>query len=299
MYRLHRSLRRLSPRAISEGFTLVEVLVVIAIIGVLTAMLLPAVQASREAARRVSCLNNVTQLGLALHSYEFHNETLPPGVVNPDGPIRNEASGQHVSWIVQVLPYMEQQTMWRRFDVEAGAYAEENRPVRTATIRTLLCPSFPDLERLDSNEARSTYGGCQHDVEAPIDADNHGLLFLNSRIRYNDIYDGSSSTILLGECIPPAEAEDLGWVSGTRSTLRNTGALEQPRQPHFTEDGEPTPDQAPSDSTFVGGFGGWHASAVSVAFADGSTRAISYNIDPAVLKLLGHRADGEILSADY
>jgi hypothetical protein len=278
---------------------LVELLVVIAIIGVLVALLLPAVQAAREAARRVSCLNNVTQLGLALHSYEFHHETLPPGVVNPDGPIRNEPSGQHVSWIIQVLPHMEQQNLWRRFDLEAGAYAEENRPVRTATVHTLLCPSYPGTDRLESGVARTTYVGCHHDVEAPIDADNHGLLFLNSRIRYSDIYDGSSSTILLGECRPPAEAEDLGWVSGTRSTLRNTSRIEQPPRPQPTTNGPPASEETPLASTFVGGFGSWHAAVVDVAFADGSTRSISYNIDPAVLRLLGHRADGEILNADY
>lgn len=299
MDRLHRNPRQRSARTLRRAFTLVELLVVIAIIGVLVALLLPAVQASREAARRVSCLNNITQLSLALHSYEFHHETLPPGVVNPDGPIRNEPSGQHVSWIVQALPHMEHQALWRRFNFEAGAYADENRPVRTATAQMLLCPSFPGRNPLESGVARTTYVGCHHDVEAPIDADNHGLLFLNSRIRYSDIYDGSSSTILLGECRPPAEAEDLGWVSGTRSTLRNTGSIEQPPRPQPTTDGEPAPEETPLPSTFVGGFGGWHAAVVDVAFADGSSRAISYNIDPAVLRLLGHRADGEILNADY
>src|SRR5262245_7955511 len=87
------ALRR-SPTA----FTLVELLVVIAIIGILVALLLPAIQASREAARRSSCLNNLMQLGLACHSYEFNHESIPPGVIDKKGPIRNEAQGQHVSW---------------------------------------------------------------------------------------------------------------------------------------------------------------------------------------------------------
>src|SRR5881275_2054172 len=100
----------------ARAFTLVELLVVIAIIGILVALLLPAVQAAREAARRVSCVNNVTQLGLSLHNYEFHFESLPAGVTNPEGPIRNEPQGNHTSWIVKILPYMEQNALYRHFD---------------------------------------------------------------------------------------------------------------------------------------------------------------------------------------
>src|SRR6476646_8785498 len=98
-----------------RAFTLVELLVVIAIIGVLVALLLPAVQAAREAARRVSCVNNITQLGLSLHNYEFHYESLPAGVTNPEGPIRNEPQGIHVSWIITILPYLEQNAVYRKF----------------------------------------------------------------------------------------------------------------------------------------------------------------------------------------
>ena len=108
-----------APRG-PRGFTLVELLVVIAIIGVLVALLLPAVQAAREAARRTACLNNVTQLNLAIHNFEFHFESLPPGVTNADGPIRNEPKGTHVSWIVTILPYFEQNALAKHFDQAAG-----------------------------------------------------------------------------------------------------------------------------------------------------------------------------------
>src|SRR5204863_2351426 len=125
------------------GFTLVELLVVIAIIGILVALLLPAVQAAREAARRTSCVNNEVQLALAIHSYEFHFETLPPGVTNPTGPIRSEPQGNHVSWIVRILPYMEENTLYQHFDAAAGAYAPANAKVRAAEISVLECSSEP------------------------------------------------------------------------------------------------------------------------------------------------------------
>jgi prepilin-type N-terminal cleavage/methylation domain-containing protein/prepilin-type processing-associated H-X9-DG protein len=278
-----------------SAFTLVELLVVIAIIGVLVALLLPAVQAAREAARRCSCLNNMTQLGLAMHSYEFHFESFPPGVINSDGPIRNEAVGQHVSWTIQALPYMEQNALWHAFDQVAGAYAPVNAPVRSTAVSVLLCPSYAgNATNQDETVAHSTYAGCHHDVEAPIDANNNGILYLNSKIRFRDIYDGSSNTILLSECVPDDENE-LGWVSGTRATLRNTGALQPPkRHSHMTPEAQMEVEE-PKPSTFVGGFGSYHSGdVVNVSMADGSTRAISSNIDLNVLHQLGSRADGAI-----
>src|SRR5690349_1429964 len=150
-----------------RAFTLVELLVVIAIIGVLVALLLPAVQSAREAARRASCANNVTQLGLSVHNFEFHFETLPAGVLNSDGPIRNEPQGQHVSWIVQVLPYLEQRNLYQKFNQAAGAYAAENAQVRATVVSILRCPSDPVPQvNQASTIARSGYAGCHHDVEA-------------------------------------------------------------------------------------------------------------------------------------
>ncbi len=281
------------PRASRRAFTLVELLVVIAIIGVLVALLLPAVQAAREAARRVSCLNNVMQVGLSLHNYEFHHEMLPAGVTNPDGPIRNEPQGIHVSWIVKTLPYLEQNALYRKFDQTAGAYADANAQVRAAQIRTLLCPSdgMPVMNEA-STIARSNYAGCHHDREAPIDKDNHGLLFLNSQIRYSQIYDGSSQTILVGEAL--TSPEGLGWASGTRATLRNTSAIEAGR-PYLGPDQSRGDEKEKSGSLFVGGFGSYHPGGGNFGFADGSVRYLSTNTAPELLRQLGNRADGEIM----
>src|SRR3954463_16266498 len=93
----------------SAAFTLIELLVVIAIIGILIALLLPAVQAAREAARRVSCKNNLAQISIAIQNYENANEMLPPGVLDPMSPIQNLQVGQHHGWMIHLLPYLEQQ----------------------------------------------------------------------------------------------------------------------------------------------------------------------------------------------
>jgi prepilin-type N-terminal cleavage/methylation domain-containing protein/prepilin-type processing-associated H-X9-DG protein len=281
----------------ADAFTLIELLVVIAIIGILVALLLPAIQASREAARRSSCLNNLMQLGLACHSYEFNHESIPPGVIDKKGPIRNEPQGQHVSWLVTILPYMEETVMYRKFDQAAGAYAPVNALVRKTPISIAMCPSYPGEEVIkDGTIAVTTYAGCYHDVEAPIDVDNHGLMFLNSHVRFDEIYDGSTHTLLIGET--REREDDLGWVSGTRATLRNTANIEIPTA-KFAEAAASAGEQPKKDvaeSLYVGGFGSHHAGGFNTAFADGSVQFVTETVDPVMWHRVGNRADGEIVN---
>ena len=199
-----------------RAFTLIELMIVVGIIAVLIALLLPAIQSAREQARRAQCSNNLLQLGIAMGNYASTHSVLPPGVVNDKGPIVNLPKGYHHGWAVQILPFIGQNNVYRRFNLNESIYAASNETARDVMISTFLCPSEPE------HSATISYAGCHHDVEAPIAADNHGVLYLNSHVRFDDITDGPAQTILLGEpqtTIRPC----LGWASGTSSTLRNTG----------------------------------------------------------------------------
>jgi len=270
-----------SPR---RGFTLIELLVVIAIIAILIALLLPAVQQAREAARRSQCKNNLAQLALAMLNYEMAHGVLPPGCVNTTGPIETAPEGYHISWTVNLLPYLDQTPLFREFDFDKGAY-EQSELVTKARMSVLQCPTdpgaYPDM-------AQSSYAGCHHGVEAQIDVDNDGVLFLNSSVRYRDIIDGSSNTIFLGE--KQITLGDLNWLSGTRSTLRNTGSTPNSLVVRGTQFHTQKPAEF-EDATVVGGFGSWHTGGGQFALGDGSVRFLNERIAIETYQHLGSRND--------
>ena len=300
-----------------RGFTLVELLVVIAIIGILIGMLLPAVQQVREAARRTVCMNNIAQIGIALHSYEFAQEEFPAGVTNPTGPITNDSVGKDVSFLVEILPHVEQMGIAIRFDKSLGAYDPANALARERSIEIFLCPSNYFSGPVDTEgvvAGISCYAGCYNSVEAPIDKDNNGVLYLNSRTKFSDIVDGSSNTILVGEFNP--DESNLGWVSGTGSTLRNTGDEFGGGVSYWSnynsggadgfeaDEGDDLLDEevaeGQTDPLLVqGGFGSQHTGGANFCFASGSVSFLSGSIDPNVLENLGDRADLEMMGEIY
>ena len=223
--------QRVAPS--KKAFTLVEMMVVVAILGILVGLLLPAVVSCREAARRFQCMNKMAQQGIAFHNFELSYATLPSGVTNPTGPIRYEALGEHTSWAVRILPFIDQPRLRELYDPVKGAYAPENRNVRGVGPAIFRCPSSSDHTittahligdsgyQTDSaaDAYSSSYAGCSNSTEMPIDQENDGVLFLNSRMPYDDIADGTSHTLLIAE--KRSNNDRLGWLSGTRDTLRN------------------------------------------------------------------------------
>lgn len=134
------------------GFTLVELLVVIAIIGILVGLLLPAVQAAREAARRMQCSNNLKQLGLAIHNYESAIKRLPPGGLHIRDGFGADSSSTSwgPNWLIMLLPYVEQAPLHARYN-QASRFARDNPAVVGTKVPTFACPS--DAQDVDFDGA--------------------------------------------------------------------------------------------------------------------------------------------------
>jgi prepilin-type N-terminal cleavage/methylation domain-containing protein/prepilin-type processing-associated H-X9-DG protein len=300
------------------GFTLIELLVVMGIICILVAILVPTLGAAREASRRIQCMNNLKQIVMALHSYLATSNTLPAGSTAESGPVESVPQGAGLSWIASALPHLEQRGVYETIDFRQAASLAANYTAGVTRISSLLCPIegssgwsiMPMISPAPTGQmGRTSYAGCHHDVEAPIDVDNHGVLYLNSHVRVVDVVDGLSQTFFVGEV---AHSSNLGWISGTRAALRNTGSpinRLDPAAPGLTQAGGPP---LPADLTygeledridsghvipsprFVGGFGSNHAGdGANFAFGDGSVRFVKSRIDLSVYQRLGHRADGE------
>jgi prepilin-type N-terminal cleavage/methylation domain-containing protein/prepilin-type processing-associated H-X9-DG protein len=309
-----------------NAFTLIELLVVMAIIAVLIGMLLPALVGAREGGRRVQCVNNLKQIALALQSYAFSREVFPSGSYSETGPVLSTPDSSQLSWISSLLPFMEQNGLAKSLDPRYGANDPVNNMVRMSGLRTLTCWSDPALgwtvvggmnwraAPIPGGPARTSYAACQNDVETPIDVDNHGGFYLNSRVRVVDVVDGLSQTIFVGEVAVPSP---LGWLSGTRATLRNTGhpingidlstlELTKPANPPLPEDLTARELETRIElgnlavaPRFVGGFSSAHpGNGANFAFGDGSVRFLKQTIDRSVYRRLGHRSDGEPIDDD-
>jgi prepilin-type N-terminal cleavage/methylation domain-containing protein len=300
-----------------KAFTLVELLVVIAIIGILVGLLLPAVQAAREAARRMQCSNNLKQLGLATHNYESTFRTFPPAGIDSN----------EMSWAVMILPFMEQNNLYNRFDFAQGNWAARNRItiVRGVAVPMYQCPSAP------ADTQFSTFGGeadvrtgHYHAVLGPTGPiantnpvqnystiGNPALDFgvvatqgpfgnatsrsatatIPSINRMGSITDGTSNTALYGEFAWTGYANWRPWTRGYYTDNRGT-LLYLSKNITY-----------PINSKFSlkwndGSFGSMHTGGGQFGRADGSVQFVSQSIDMGVYRAFGSRNGGETVSVD-
>jgi prepilin-type N-terminal cleavage/methylation domain-containing protein/prepilin-type processing-associated H-X9-DG protein len=311
----------------SYGFTLVELLVVITIIGILIALLLPAVQAAREAARRIQCTNNVKQVALAFHMYQDANAIFPPGYGIMKDPYGSGGfSGLEWTWADRLFVYLEQPGAADAIDwtVNAGGYLQKTWPALSAKITALLCPSDPTNAQnvaMSSGPGfgRTCYGGnfglgcleCnivgKSATRPSLDATQRvvGVLTFNSGNRFADVSDGTSNTALLGELILGTKGSYRGMHSYDESAVvmfnytPNSSmpdlemsctpavALEQPPNAPCTSAPKNKPLQTVRSC---------HPGGANVGFCDGSVHFANDGTDLFVWQSIGTPAGGEAVS---
>jgi prepilin-type N-terminal cleavage/methylation domain-containing protein/prepilin-type processing-associated H-X9-DG protein len=297
---------------VRHGFTLIELLVVIAIIAILIGLLLPAVQKVRETAARMSCMNNLHQIGLACHSYHDANGALPPGyVATASYPDTSPGWG----WGAFLLPYIEQDNVYRQINLSQPL---ETQPVIQTMIRIYLCPSdSPPSSAFAITDvtfttitlaAPSSYAAtCGWDGNAVADPTGDGIFYRNSRTRLTDITDGTSQTNMIGD---RAWSQTMGiWAGAPSGGITRAGA----RNPWTFATG-PSPTFALVHNNFInittdadGGlddFSSNHTGGVNMLFADGSVhflRSITGDgPERRAFWALGTRAGGEVIQGlDY
>jgi prepilin-type N-terminal cleavage/methylation domain-containing protein/prepilin-type processing-associated H-X9-DG protein len=288
------------PRRRMRGFTLVELLVVIGIIGVLIALLLPAVQWAREAARAARCKNNLKQIGLALqNSHDVHGR-FPMGsssdTVGSWGfllSLMPQLDNAHVPTMVNLgNPDCCSEIMLRQ-----NAIPPQGDPASTL-FSVLACPSDPNSERLHTSGGSISlpcgklYPGSYLGVSGDVDffgsgtTTGNGILYSLSSIRMADILDGTSNTMIVGERGIPDDLV-LGWVI--------CGATELDQ--YLGAENVPVPARkAPWTDPIFQGFWSWHSGGAHFVFADGSVHFIRNTIDKTTYRALATRAGREVIS---
>jgi prepilin-type N-terminal cleavage/methylation domain-containing protein/prepilin-type processing-associated H-X9-DG protein len=310
-----------------KGFTLVELLVVIAIIGILIALLLPAVQAAREAARRMHCTNNLKQIGIAIHNYINTNaDSLPPGGIT-EGACCSTGSG--TSWPISILPYMENQPLYDQYDFESPNEAVVNAPVRETRMAGYLCPTESDTETLSVPEsgpaesgiryARGSYRGCSGRSDGIGWFDSHetiglepewvgalptigkipqamvtaGAIRREEPIRLGQIKDGTANTLLVGEMASITHATRRTFWAYSYTSYNKSSVTAQTRTMLVDYDKCALIGGPGGDNPCKRGWGSFHPSGLNFVFCDGSVRFIPTTIDMELFAELATVGGGE------
>ncbi len=268
-----------------SGFTQIELLVSLVIIILLASMLVPMIGRTRESARSSQCKDHLHNLAIACQGHVSRSGEFPAGVLGTTGPVRSEPGGDGLSWLVQMLPFTEQNPLHSLVDYDSGV-DHQSPQVREAHVSVFRCSS--DRLAIEPQPAASNYAGCHHHVETPIDSENHGSFVAGRGLRPIDFLDGFSHTVMIGEKEIPVD--DRGWLSGSRATLRNAGT------PLTRLVSSEVRTRSPEhDPLAVGSFHSAHVDGVHFALADGSVRMLAWATDLATLRKLVDRADGGLI----
>ena len=286
------------------AYSLVELLVVIAIVGTLITLLLPAVQQARAAARRISCDNNLKQLGLGLQNYESAMRRLPSGYVFKKGVEGNHAG---VGWGAMIMPYLEQNAVFGQLDFNVPLFDPRNASVREQHLAVFLCPEdavsvLGFVEMGTERYAMASYVGSF----GPPDLDEtqekrDGIFSRNSKTRFAEILDGLSNTIACGERQNGPFRK--GGVHGVHFSYETTWAGAVREVTDSSDDhghmvlfqAGNTPNSPYSDDRDVSAP---HVGYANFLFGDGSIRLITDQVDLNVYIGLTTRAGGELLSSE-
>lgn len=260
---------RIKPAPLRSGFTLVELLVVLAIIGILISLLLPAVQAVRETARRMQCQNHLHQIGIALHNYHAAHRMFPPGGLEVRPQWRR---GKQLAWSAFVLPFLEESATYERIDFNYAFDHPVNADVAATTIETYLCPSTPRLSTLQRGRGATDYGGIYGERIVSTNDPPRGVMIHERAIRFRDITDGTARTLVVSE---DADFPDGQWINAWNLFDQ---AFSINRAPKFEND-----------------IRSMHPQGANGLFADGSVSFLNENIDLELLASLCTRNGGESL----
>jgi prepilin-type N-terminal cleavage/methylation domain-containing protein/prepilin-type processing-associated H-X9-DG protein len=316
---------------VKHGFTLVELLVVIAIIGILVALLLPAIQAAREAARRTQCVNNLKQMGLAILNYESSRRCFPRGrwnLIPTDTGKHNvvdrpTAKSNDACWTVVVLPYAEEQNIASQYDLKKEWFHTDNRTAVSYPLKIFVCPSVPEQSRSDTTFTSSMQPaagdyGCINGVGSAAwnfhpelgtypgnisgGEDNPKVIgvmtkaLLRSPCRFKDIIDGTSKTILIAETAGRPDQYFDGRLGNSAGLIVPVDAGTGWADPDsgFTLNTQPVINHSNNGEIYA-----FHPGGAQFCFADGSTRFISSSLDTVIGIALVTRAGDEIIPNDF
>lgn len=290
----------MSRKLSRHGFTLIELLVVISIISILIGMLLPAVQKAREAAARISCANNLKQLGLAMHNYA--------GTMEDRFPPSRQAEGLG-TWAVIILPFLEQNNLYSQWNMGLP-YFQQNNVARMSPVKSYFCPSrrsaadsptasisgdFPTTTGSTATNIPGALGDYAIVIdpsgtdEPSITTPNLSGSFQMGMVGYSllSFTDGLSNTLLIGDKHVPINDAGIGWWDCSMYDGEYIQCSSRAASVSFPL------TVNPQDTGWK--FGSRHLGVVMFCFGDGGVRSLPAGINPMTLQLLGTRNDGEVI----